>query len=260
MLSSVFARTIGDRLRATVLYAIAVVAVTAMYVSVYPAMADEMAVYAEAIPEALAAFMGSEFAEPSNYLHGTIFNLLGPVVLLAAAVTFGAATIAGEEEGRTLPVLFTAPVSRLRIAGQKLAAVTLLITALALVLFAIVAVLVLAFDLAVPLGNVLAASVHAHALAVFALGLAFGVGAAVGRRAPALSVSLGVVVAGYVMQGVANLVDGLELLSWLSPWYWSAGTEPVTHGVAWGWLALLYAVAIASAGVGLWRFDRRDLS
>ena len=40
------------------------------------------------------------------------------------------------------------------------------------------------------------------------------------------------------------------------PFYWSAGAEPVVHGVAWGWLALLYT----TAAVGMWRFDRRDLS
>jgi ABC-2 type transport system permease protein len=260
MLSSVFTHTVGDRLRATVLFALGVVAVAAMYVSVYPAMAEEMAVYAEAIPEGLAAFMGSEFAEPGNYLHGTIFNLLGPLVLVAAAVTFGAAAIAGEEEARTLPALFTVPVSRLRVAAQKLGALVLAITALAAVLFAIVTVLVAAFDIDVAVGRILAASVHVHALGLFALGLSFGVGAAFGRRAAALAVSAGIVVAGYVLQGVANLVEGFDALRWVSPWYWSAGTEPVVHGVAWGWLALLYAAAAVFAAAGMWRFDRRDLT
>jgi hypothetical protein len=59
-------------------------------------MAEEMAVYAEAVPEGLAAFLGCEFTEPGDYLHGTIFNLLGSLLLVAAAATFGAAAIAGE--------------------------------------------------------------------------------------------------------------------------------------------------------------------
>jgi ABC-2 type transport system permease protein len=52
----------------------------------------------------------------------------------------------------------------------------------------------------------------------------------------------------------------VDWLRRMSPFYWYAGTEPVRHGVAWGWLALLYGLALLVAAAGIWRFDRRDLS
>jgi ABC-2 type transport system permease protein len=260
MVRSVFTATLHDRLRATVLFGIGVAAVTSMYVSVFPSFQDQMAGYAEAMPEALAAFMGSDFVSPAGYLHSTIFTILGPVLFVAAAVTFGAAAIAGEEENRTLPVLLSVPVSRVGMTLQKLGAITLALTALALVLFAMLVGLVSAFDIDLAAGRLLAATVHLHALTLLAASLAFAIGAAFGRKAIALGVAAGVVVLGFVIDGVAGMVDGLGALQWLSPFYWYAGTEPVRNGIAWGWLALLYAVAAAVAAVGIWRFDRRDLT
>jgi len=257
--SSVFARTLADRLRATGLFAAGVVAVAAVYVSMYPPMADEIAVYAESVPEVLAVLMG-EIADPAGYLHATIFALLGVVLLVAAAATFGAAAIAGEEEAATLPLLFTVPISRLTVAVHKLAGLAVAVTVLAAVLFAAVTALVVGLGIDVPAANIAAGTLHLHAFALFALGLAFGIGAATGRRAPSLAVTLGVVVAGYVLHGVAHLLDGFEALRWVSPFYWSAGTEPVVNGPAWGWLALLYTAAAVAAAAGIWRFTRRDLA
>ena len=260
MLTSVFRATLHDRLRATVLFALGIAAVTAMYVSVFPSFQDQMAGYADAMPEALAAFMGSDFATPAGYLHSTIFTILGPVLFIAAAVTFGAAAIAGEEENHTLPVLLSAPVSRVRLALEKLGAVVLALTVLTLVLFVMLVALVAAFDIDLSAGRLLAATVHLHALTLLAAALAFAVGAGLGRRAIALGVAAGVVVLGFVMEGVAGMVDGLTALEWLSPFYWYAGTEPVRNGVAWSWLGVLYALAAAVAAAGVWRFDRRDLT
>lgn len=100
MLGNVFVRTLADRRRSLIVFALAIVAVTAMYVGVFPSFQDQMAGYADAMPEGMAAFMGDDFASPAGYLSSTIFRILGPVLLVAAAVTWAAATIAGEEENR----------------------------------------------------------------------------------------------------------------------------------------------------------------
>lgn len=259
MLGSVLVRTLGDRRRALVIYAIAIVAVSAMYIGVFPSFQDQMEGYAEAMPEGLAAFMGNDFASPAGYLHSTLFTVLGPVLLVAAAVTWAASTIAGEEENRTLPLLLTVPLPRGRLAVQKWIAVLLGVTALAVVLFLAVQGMVLAAEMDVPTVDILAATAHLHGLAVVAAGLGLGVGAATGRRSLAIGVGAGVVVAGFVLSGVSGMVEGLQPLRWLSPFYWFNGHEPIRNGVHWGSLALLYGVGALTGALGIWRFRGRDL-
>jgi len=174
-------------------------------------------------------------------------------------VNFGAGTIAGEEEARTLPLLLSVPASRAGIAVRKLAGISFLLSVLAAVLFLTLLGLVRAFGLEVPAIDLLAGAVHLHALTIFAAAVSFGMGAATGRRWAAVGVGISVVVLGFVMDGIGSLVVALDVLQQLSPFYWYAGTEPVRTGFAWGGLALLYGVAATAAGLGIWRFARRDL-
>jgi ABC-2 type transport system permease protein len=256
---NIFWHALGSRLRGTLGFAIAAVAISAMYLGVFPSFQDQMAGYAEAIPEGMSAFMGNDFASPAGYVQSTVFTILGPLLTVAAAVSWAAAAIAGEEEAHTLPLLATAPVSRLRLAAQKFAAVLVTLTILALVLLAALLAMsaVTGMDLA-PI-NVLAAVAHLHGLGFLAMGVALGVGAATGRRVLAIGTGAGVVTAGFVLSGVSGLVESLADAKWFSPFYWSNGSEPIRNGVDWPSLALLYGVGVVAAGLGVWRFNRRDL-
>ena len=256
--SSIYWHSIGSRLRSVLGYGIAAIAVTAMYVSVFPSFQEQMVGYADAMPEGMAAFMGNDFASPAGYLQSTIFTIMGPLVVVASAVTWGAAAIAGEEEDRTLPLLLSAPVPRLALARQKLAAVLSTVTVIAGIVCVALLATVAAAGLDVPAGNVVAGALHLHALGVFAAGVALGVGAATGRRVLATGVSAGAVLGGFALSGVASMLDA-EALRWLSPFYWFNGSEPIRNGVDWLRLALLYGFGAAAAAAGLARFNRRDL-
>lgn len=256
--TNVYWHSIGSRLRSVAGYAIAAVAVTTMYVSVFPSFQDQMAGYAEAMPRGMAAFMGNDFASPAGYLQSTIFTVMGPLLVVASAVSWGAGAIAGEEENRTLPLLLSTPIPRLRLARQKLAAVLSTVTVIAATICVALLVIIAAAGLDVPAGNVVAATLHLHALGVFAAGLALGVGAATGRRPLAAGVAAGAVIAGFVLSGVASMLDA-QAVRWLSPFYWFNGSEPIRNGVDWLRLALLYGLGGAAAVAGLHRFDRRDL-
>ena len=259
MLSSVFTRTLGEKLRSTIVFSIAATLVTAMYVGVYPSFESQMAGYAEAIPEAMRAFIGNDFASPAGYLQSTLFTILGPVLLVSAAVSWGAAAIAGEEEDHTLPFVLTAPLSRARIAVEKLAGVAALLTAVIAALFVALLVITRASGVEIGVANLFAASLHLHGLAWFAGAVAFGVGAATGRRPVALAAATGIVVLGFVVSGVSGLVEQIAPLRWASPFYWFNGSAPVRDGFHVASLGLLYSTAALAAAAGIWRFSRRDL-
>jgi ABC-2 type transport system permease protein len=256
--TNVYWHSIGTRLRSVLGYSVAAVAVTTMYVGVFPSFQDQMVGYAEAMPKGMAAFMGNDFASPAGYLQSTIFTIMGPLLVVASAVTWGAGTIAGEEENHTLPLLLSTPVPRLRLAWHKLAAVLSTVTVIAAVVCLALLATVSAADIDVPAGDILAAALHLHALGIFAAGLAVGAGAATGRRVLAIGVAAGAVVGGFVLSGVAGMLEA-DTVRWLSPFYWFNGSEPIRNGVDGLRLALLYGVGGAAALLGILRFNRRDL-
>ena len=96
------------------------------------------------------------------------------------------------------------------------------------------------------------------------LGLAYGaiamlVGAATGRRAPAIALSAALAVAAYLLNGLAPLVHALERIRFASPWYHYAAGDPLRHGLAANALVLVVIAAVAAVLVPL-AFVRRDLT
>lgn len=260
MLANVFVRTLAERTRATVLFAVGIAAVTAMYLGVFPSMQDQMAAYMDAVPESIMAFLGgSDLATPAGYIGSTVFGVFGPVIIVAAGATWAASAIAGDEEAHTLPLVLSAPQSRTAVALQKLAAIALALALICAVAFVSLEAMSAALDIDVSASQLLAGVVHLYGLGLFSAGLSFAIGAAGGSRAMALGVTLAVVVAGFVLSGVAGYVEGLDLLAQISPFHWYSGADPVQDGVAWGHLALLFGFAAAFAVAGIARFNARDL-
>jgi ABC-2 type transport system permease protein len=66
-------------------------------------------------------------------------------------------------------------------------------------------------------------------------------------------------VLGFLINGFAPLVNGLEWLKYLSPFSYYEGNDPIGHGVDLGNLAVLLAVSIVLTAVAVIGFRRRDL-
>jgi ABC-2 type transport system permease protein len=257
---------VGDLLlrvqrRALLGWSLALAAVAGIYVSFYPAIGEEqMADMAAMIPEDLAVAMGYDrLGDAAGYLTSTVFGLLGPALLLVCGIGLAARLIAGSEEDGALELEFTAAVPRRSIYLERLAALWGQLVLLALVLGGATALLVAALDIGVSLGGVLAGTV---ALLVFVLlhaTLAFAVGAATGRRVLGLGVAAGVAVVGYIGNAIGGMLDGAAILESLSPWHAYLAGDPVGTGRVPGGVALLAVLTLLLAGVGLARFERRDL-
>lgn len=248
--------------RALIGWAVAMAAVSAIYVSFYPLMGDsgELEALIEGLPEAMVVAMGYDaIGTAAGYLESTVYGLLAPILLLVFAVAFGARLIAGEEEAGQLELEAAAPIGRVRVLLERYAALVLSAALLAVVTGVTSAVLVLALDMDVALGGVAAASVGL-ALLVVALGtVTFAVGAATGRRAWALGVGSGLAVVSFMANALGPMLDNGAWLEQASPFWWYLGNDPLVEGLglagSLGLLALT-AVALAAAVVA---YDRRDL-
>jgi ABC-2 type transport system permease protein len=250
-----------EQRRSLVLWALALAAITAMYLAFYPSMATpEMDDLMGSLPEALRSGMGwDRIGTGAGYLESTVYALLAPALLLVFGVGSGARLLAGSEEDGSLELEGTAPVSRRRLLLERFAALTAGLVVLCAALGIATLVLVPAFDMEVTAGNILAATLGLWLFVLAMATVTFVVGAATGRRALALGVGAGVAVLAYMSDTIGQMMEGGDWLSAISPFGWYLGGDPLTQGIdPVGYLLLAVMVLVALAA-GLLRYERRDL-
>lgn len=266
MLRSVLGKSLRDIRRSFAWWAIGLVGVVALFVAVWPTVksSPSIANLHETYPEALKAFasFGGEFdfGTPTGYLGTELFSLMVPLLLLIAAIGGGARAIAGEEESGTLDLLLSTPISRLRLAAEKLGALTIELISLGVVLLLSLEIGTSAASMDVPFGHLASATASAVLLALAFGAVAFLIGAATGRRGWAIGVTSALAVATYMLNSLAPLVPTLEPLQPLSPFYHYAASDPLRSGLEAGHALVLLAILAVAASVAPLLFDRRDLA
>jgi ABC-2 type transport system permease protein len=266
MLRSVLTKTLRDGRRAFAWWTIGIVGLVALMIAVFPTVRDneELNQLVQEYPEALKGFIafGGEvdYLSGAGYLGSELFSFMVPLLFLIAAVGAGAGAIAGEEERGSLDLLLSTPLSRTRIALEKLGAVTIEVTGLGGMLLVCLAIGAPLVDMDVGVGKLASACIGAVALALVFGGLAFGLGAATGRRVLAIGAAVAAAVAAYVVNGLAPLVPAFEAVQKLTPFYHYAAGDPLRSGLDLPRLLLLLAVSAAFGLAGLVAFARRDIA
>lgn len=217
----------------------------------------DLSIY-DALPEAVRHLMGiPSDADASVLAYNEMLAAIGAMALVGVGVAIGAHAIAGEEGNRTLHLTLAAPISRLRYALSKAAAMVALIVGAAFVLWviAVVAPAVLGIDIGE--AHLAALMTHLGANALFHAALAFAVGALTGRKALAAAVGATAMVLGWLGSGLLPMWrEGSA--DWI-PWTWFNGTKPLVGGIDGGHLALMLGGAAVLLVVGIAGFLRREL-
>lgn len=245
-----------------IIWAVAVGLLVMMIVAVYPSVRDSPgldAIYADLSPAAQALLGGSDLTSPAGYLNTQLFAFFLPAVLLVYVLGRSAATMAGEEEDRTLDLLLAQPLARWNAYLQKAAAVSvgLLILCLATLLPLLAFNSAVQFDLQV--AN-LTAIVLQMGLFCLALGMwTQALSAATGRKVVGLGAVTGYVVVSYLVYGLSTSISWLEPLRPLSLWRWYLGNDPLQTGFGLTECVVLAGTTAVGIAVGLWFFERRDL-
>jgi ABC-2 type transport system permease protein len=242
-------------------WSIGLAAVSTMYLSFYTSVAlDEELLdqYLAAFPPELMAALGfDEISSPAGYAQGTVFNLLGLVLILIAGITRGVRAIAGDEQAGSLETEVTAAVDRRQVYVGRALGVSAFVVVLGLVVAAVMVLINGPASLDLPLGNIAAGVAALTLLGLVHALIALAVGAATGRPGIALGVAVVVALAGYLAENLGPLiVDGIERFS---PFNWAYGNTPLADGFDWGGLGLLVALAAVAFVAGLVTFPRREL-
>jgi ABC-2 type transport system permease protein len=257
-------RGLHDRRRGLIGWALGIAAYVVLQTSFYPSVQDSQLQRAIArYPKELKAFFGGaqsfDFSTGRGYLDVELFSLVVPALLVIAAIGFGAAALAGEQEGGTLELLLANPLTRRRVVLEKTIGLGVTVTVLAIVVFVALTVMNPIVDLGVGLADLGAACLGA-ALVGFGFGMvAMLVGAASSSRAVAIGVPAALFVASYLLVGLAGLVAWLEPFRIVSPLHHATGTHPLTNGLPVANFALLAAWCVAAVVATGAVFERRDL-
>ncbi|MEA2057942.1 MAG: ABC transporter permease subunit [Actinomycetota bacterium] len=267
LLHSVFGKTVWDRRRSFWWWLLGIGSLAALTIAVFPSIAGAGTEALEALldvypPEMLAIF---GITDPSSVFTGAgfistrVYSSIGVVIILAFAIGMGRAALAGEEASGTADLLLTTPVRRDSVVLQKAGAMLVLLMALVVGLAIIVALGDQAVGLDLTLSGLVAANVGLAALAFLFGALALAAGAATGSPSQATAIAAGVAVVTFFLNGFGAVVDWLEPLRPLSPFFWYQGdTNPLSQTVGWQ-QPLLLVVGLVFVGVAMPLFRRRDV-
>ena len=264
---TVAVRMIRDRARSTGWWLVGLLAFVAFTVALYPSVKDQTEIedLMRNLPDAFRSVIGYDAAvpltSPAGYLHARMFSTVAPLLLVVFGIGAGAQAIAGLEEAGRLEPLLANPVTRTRIAVERyLAGVALLVVLVAVFTAATVglAATVGVLD-GVQISGLLGACAAAGALGLLHLSLANAIGAATGRRGPAIGIAAAVAVGGYLIYSLLSLVEALAPLRFITPWYWYLQRNMLAHGVPPAAIAVPVLLSLALFTIGWLRFNRRDL-
>lgn len=263
---TVFLHTIRSRRRSMIGWSLSLIGLIGVTVAAYPSIAgqegfsDIIDEYPEFVQEILGLGSGLSITEPAGYLNSQFFSNLLPLLFIIFLVSFGVRVTATDEREGTLDLITAHPIPRRRLMLEK--ALAVLTTGAFLALLSI-----LTFVISTPLAgmdislNALwGATVSVFLVGVLFGGLAFGIGAATGSRGSALGITSGLAVATFILWGLAPLIDAINPLERLSPFFWALAGDPILNGVQAGNALLLLGVGVGFAGAGIWMFDRRDIA
>jgi len=266
MLRSVFGKTVWERRRVMVWWMLGFVGLTLLTVAFWPTLRDQsdLADFLESFPRGLLALFGiedvDELLSPAGYVSSRLYASIGPILLVVFAIGVGTAVVAGEEDRGTMDLLLAQPVTRTRIVVEGVAAMVLLVSVLAATILAALAVTNPLFDLELTVPTMLAANLGVMLLAVLHGTLALAVGCVTGNRALTLGVTTAVVVFGWFINGLAEIVEQLEPAQRVSPFHWFLQGAPLSRGFDWPANGLMAIVTAALVAVAVWGFNRRDVT
>ncbi len=194
-----------------------------------------------------------------GYLSSKVFSLTLPLLLLIAAIGFGA-SFAHDEQFGLLEVPLTTPISRRRILLGRFAALCSALGMISLVATVTTLIAARPAQIDVGAGGIISAGVAVLVLAITGGTISLAVAAATGRRALALGVSSTLVVSSYVIDSLAGA--NITFFTSIRPYSMFAMYDAVgtlrrgAPSLSVLWLAAITAGLVTAAIVG---FDHRDI-
>ena len=228
----------------------------------YGLMDETLLEFADQIPEAMYAFVGSTggtMSTPEGFYELETFGMMAPIAVMVVTVAIGARALAGEEANRTMGLLLSNPIKRSTVLIEKVYAMVIYAIAVGFATWTGVWIGSMLGGLGMNPANIAAASALATLVGLVFGAIALLLSAATGRVRIAVFTTIGIALAAYLINSIAILNDTVEGLAALTPFDYYLTSEPLVNGMHWGHGAVLLGIFVVLVGAAVWLFDRRDL-
>jgi ABC-2 type transport system permease protein len=183
-----------------------------------------------------------------------------PAAIVAFAAGVASGFTAGEESRGTIDVLLSYPVSRRRLVLEKWLAVALACVVAVVVLWIFAEAGAAISASALPGDKLAAALVMLVLMGLAFAGIALAISAFSGNRGASIGITVALLVVMYLVDALANIVDGLGAIRPLSLFHYYMGGDPLRNGLSFPDAAVLAAVAAIFLALSVVAFERRDLA
>jgi ABC-2 type transport system permease protein len=246
------------RWRAIVVWGLALGGLGALVVGIYPSFGADLNEMLDQYPQGLLDFMGTNNASSiEGFLALELFSMFVPLLLAGYAITVGAQSLAGAEERGTLDVLLSNPVSRRRLVVSSYLTVVCAVTLVAALLGAIIWVAALIVSVGLSFWSLVAGVANLIPLCLFFGGFALLVSAFLHTATLPIAIPVGVLVAMYFLDAMANISETVEPFRVASVFHYYGSA--VENGIDWLPFVVLLLVSALFAAIASEVFDRRDL-
>ena len=245
------------RLLTTLLSAVGMALVILMVGALFPAVGDSIGKLD--LPEGVTTLLGgADYGTITGWMRSEIGAVYGPLVVAFTGISVAAAT-AGDEEAGVLALTLAHPIDRSRLVLARAGAVAISVAIVALGTFVGLVIGVAVAGGGIGMANIAALAVHLafFGWAVGAVTLAFA--ASTGRRALAAGSAAAFALLGFLLNGLAPLVDSIDWLKYLSVFYYYEGHDPIGNGIDAGDLAVLGTATLALTALAVAGLRQRDL-
>ncbi|GAA1858169.1 ABC transporter permease subunit [Microbacterium koreense] len=255
-------RGLRESWRGILAWAIGLTGALALYLPLFPSFGSNGSleeIIATLPPEMVEAMGYDQIGSGPGYAQGTFFGLIGFVLLVIAATSWGAAGIGGAEESGRLELDLAHGIGRVPYVLEVALAIGIRLGILGIVSGGVVALLNGPSELALSGEGITAGTIALIGLAAVSGAAALLGGALTGRRVVGVALGAGIAVYGYALQAVANQSDDLAWVETLSPYSWAYATSPLETGFS-GGIAVLWALALVFVTGAMVSLRQRDIT
>ncbi len=246
-----------------VIWSIIIAFMLSLSIMIYPEMEGQMSEMSD-----MFADMGSftqafgmdklNFGEFMGYFGIECGNVLGLGGALFAALA-GISALAKEEKDRTAEFLLSHPISRKKVALQKLLSIFCQIILLNLAVVCVSVGCIALIDAEVQVGNV-ALIFLAYLLLQIEIGaITFGISAFL--KGNGLGIGLGLAMLFYFANIISNLTEEADFLKYVTPFGYADSAQIIADGgLKWEYVAVGAGISILCVAVGFYKYRKKDIS
>lgn len=260
---NLFRHELTSRWIAILAWGIGLTFFSALYIGVYPDMADEMSSLADL---SIYQAMGIDLASFAGYIASVVVQIM-PIILGIYVIMLATGTLAGEEENGTLELIVALPLKRWQIITMKTLAMLVVIFLIMLILgagsAATLNAVINSADVSIdvtPMQLFMALlAVYPMMIALLGMGLFFG--AFMPSRRLALVVMYTFYLTSYLINSVAGLVDSLNWLDTFSVFSYVNTTATIfSDGADIADVSILLGIGLVFFGLAVWAFQGRNIT